>query len=435
MASVLAHITGLGLSGLLLARGLSGDAPIPPPIPAPAAQLPDDAIEIELPKVSGGSLLGDAKEAPTPEPEALARGGGEGLPRPDSGHAGRGGSDTADQAAMNLADRDDKILMSPDLMSRFDRSQVQRIKSGTERRSREDWRASREPMELTFVASGASDSTRPERRKESDRDPSAGAPLAGRAMKRGGDLGAEPLPAGFGGEAPRDPGSADVGGDRASVGAGVRDGAVGSDHRDSAKLAFARPSVQEGTPSVPANREGKPSDNKDSEQEVATRVASIFHASAAGGAPGSGPGGQSGQGATGSGGVNGGGSNAKALGTGVGPGLDNDPRDKRRTEYMRQVMSKIGARCLEQFPKWAAAEGLQGTVIVAFTIRADGSISAPAVKRPSGIPEFDENCKQSVARAAPFPALPVELGPTFSWSLPFTAQNPAVLPPRVKHAD
>jgi TonB family protein len=186
--------------------------------------------------------------------------------------------------------------------------------------------------------------------------------------------------------------------------------------------------VAEGTPAVPANAEGRPRDTLDSEQEVATALQSIVHASTAGGVPGLGPGGQSGPGPTGSGAAAGGGSTAHALGTGKGGLVDNDPRDARRTQYLRRVMSKIHPLWKDAFPKWAALEGLQGTVIVTFVITGDGTIERADVTRSSGIAEFDENCRRAVMRAAPFPALPGELGPRLRWSMPFEARNPAVRP-------
>jgi TonB family protein len=95
---------------------------------------------------------------------------------------------------------------------------------------------------------------------------------------------------------------------------------------------------------------------------------------------------------------------------------------------MRQVIAKLNPLWADAFPKWAAAEGLQGTVIVTFVIRADGTVGSASVTRPSGIPEFDENCRRAVLRGSPYPPVPPELGESFRWSMPFEARNPAVLP-------
>jgi TonB family protein len=99
-----------------------------------------------------------------------------------------------------------------------------------------------------------------------------------------------------------------------------------------------------------------------------------------------------------------------------------------RTDYLRRVLARIHPLWRDAFPKWAIAEGLGGTVIVSFVISANGSVASARVTRPSGIPEFDENCRQAVLRGAPFEPLPPELGTSFSWSMPFVAKNPAVRP-------
>ncbi|HEY4119968.1 MAG TPA: energy transducer TonB, partial [Byssovorax sp.] len=317
------------------------------------------------------------------------------------------------------------MILSREVLSRLDRSQIQRIKSARVRMSREDWRASREPMELTILASGEGAEGVNERRTPARTIPSSGVRDSGNPARVGTALGGADEPAGWG-DRPHDLGSSAPGAERASAGLGARVGAPGFDHRDTAEVPLARPMVPDGTPSVPAEQRGRPKDTLDSEQEVATAMQSLVHASAAGGAAGKGPGGQDGPGPTGSGGVAGAGSRATALGTGAGPGVDQDPRDKRRMLYLRRVMSKISP--LWTFPKWAIAEGRQGTVIVSFTIQSDGSVGGVRVQRPSGIAEFDESCRSAVVRAAPYPPLPAELGGSLHWSMPFDARNPAVAP-------
>lgn len=429
LLSILGHGVAFGITGLVLAGSLGRPAArVNAPAPRPAE---DDTVEIELPRVLDGSALAASTAAPALPALPLARGGGEGQPRPDMDHRGRGGTDTAEDPALNLADRDEALVLSPELRSRFDRSQIQRIRSARRRASLEDWRASREPMELTFLASGRSATDRPERRTPSDHDPSAGAGDQGAPRQRGGVLGSGEAGAGVG-ETRREAGGPFEGADRASPGVGVRDGKAGEDHRASAKVAFARPDVQEGTPSIPAAVQGRPSDTVDSEQEVALAMQSIVHASNAGGAAGPGHGGQNGAGPSGSGGVTGPGSTSRALGSGLGADFDSNPQDRRRTEYLRRVRSRIDAATGHAFPAWAAAEGLQGTSIVTFTILANGSVASVSVTRPSGIAELDENCRKGVLRAAPFDPLPPELGPSYRWAFHFDFRNPAVLPKSTK---
>lgn len=385
----------------------------------------EQIVEIELPVLvnDGTGLLGAAPV----EPLAAPHGGGEVMPRPDMAARGRGGTDASDLPALNLADRDDGTRLSPEVRSRIDRSQIQRVRSALARASRDDWRASREPMELTFLASGRATSRRPERRAPARVDPSAGAHEQGAPQRRGGQVGALEIPLGEG-MSPRAIGGAVEGGARSSPGLGVRDRAPGHDSRASAEVPYARPMVSEGTPSVPASTRGRPNDTEDSEQEVATAIQSLVHASTAGGVAGRGPGGEEGSGPIGSGGMTGGGSSAKVLGNGHGAGVDSNPGDRRRTQYMRQVMGKIHPLWANAFPTWAVLEGRQGTAIITFVISADGSVTRATVTRPSGVPEFDENCRQAVLRGAPYAPLPPELGPSFRWAMPFEAKNPAVRP-------
>lgn len=382
-------------------------------------------IEIELPALrDDGALLG---KAALEKPVSAPRGGAEAPARPDMERAGRGGEEDTAQPAFNLADTNDGLYLTPEPPSRVDRNQLQRVHSAEHRASRENWRASREPMELTFVASG-SFGNRPLRLKEALRDPSAGRQDWGAPERLGGPLGANAQALGVG-ENPRPEGAKVEGGPVFRNGRGLPDAAPGDVHSERGRLAFARPMVERGTPSVPAIEKGRPHDTVDSEQELSGALASIVHASSAGGIAGAGVGGErSKDTAPASGGNEGLGSRSKALGTGIGPGLDNDAADRRRNIYLRSVMAKIHPLWAKAFPKWAALQGLQGTVIISFEIRADGSVVGARVARTSRIEEFDQNCLQAVLRAAPFGPLPSEMGSSFRWSLPFEARNPAVRP-------
>jgi TonB family protein len=423
--SIVGHLVATGLGGLLVASSLGRHPAVVLSPPAPL-RPGDDMVEIELPTVVDGSLVG---HAPALDPEALPRGGGEGVPHLDTGRRGRGGEETSRAPAINLADRDDDLRLSSEVQSRLDRDQIQRLRASSRRASREDWRASREPMELTFLAEGRRDTPpdRPEHRRSADTDPSSGGGAYGAPQRLGGALGAGELPPGVG-ESPRQAGGPVEGTDRPSPGAGTRDGAAGSDHRDSARVALARPMVNQGTPSVPANLRGRPTDNVDADQEVASTVQSILHASTAGGRPGPGGGGQAGGGPSGEGGASGPGSVSHALGTGQGPGVDVDPRDRRRSEYLRGVISKVYPYTDHAMPRSAAFDGVQGVVIVTFTILSDGSVAGARVTRTSGVPELDENCRQAILRAAPYAPLPAELGTSLRWAMPLDFRNPAVRP-------
>lgn len=431
--SIVGHLVATGLGGLIVASSLAHKSPAPL-APSAASPAREPVVELELPMVVDGTVVASATPPPSQPPQALPRGGGEAKPQLDTGKNGKGGTDTAQSAAVNLADRDDGIFLTPEITSRMDRNQIQRIRATARRASREDWRASREPMELTFlVEAPRRPNDRPERRRASDSNPSSGGRQSGAPQRAGGAVGAGQVQPGVG-ENARVAGGPIEGGDRASAGMGVRDGAPGLDHRDAARVGLARPMVNQGTPSVPANVNDKPTDNVDSEQEVAAAMQSIVHASTAGGAPGAGSGGQAGPGPAGAGGKAGPGAAARALGTGQGDGLDVDPRDRRRNDYMRQVIAKLGPHTQPRklMPASAMFEGAQGVVIVTFTILADGTVAGASVTRRSGIPELDENFRRAILAAAPFPPLPPELGPTFRWSMPLDMRNPAVRPRAAK---
>lgn len=389
------------------------------------AKTVDSEIEIELPALSDdGSLMG---ATPVHQPVPALRGGGAALARPDVRDDGRGGEDTSREPAFNLADTDDGIYLTPDPPSRIDRDQLPRVHSSEHRASRENWRTSREPMELTFVASGSA-KTRPLPRKRAARDASAGRDGTGVPERVGGALGGQVSRPGEG-EAPRRQGALREGGAIARKGRGLPDAAPGEERGDGARKGWARPMVREGTPSVPAVEEGRPHDTVDSEQEGTGMRASIVHASSAGGSAGPGSGGEAGAGTVpASGGKEGVGARAAPLGTGGGAFVDNSAFDRKRTAYLRSVLAKIHPLWANAFPKWAALAGLQGTVIISFAIYADGRVGEARVTRTSRIAEFDENCRQAVLRAAPFAPLPDGLGPVFRWSLPFEARNPAVRP-------
>jgi TonB family protein len=378
---------------------------------------------MDLPGFADGTLLVDREPDAVGEPPTPA--GGDTTPRLDTKTTGRGGDATARVAATHLADKNDEMHLSPDLLSRLDRDQNARLRSSAERRSWEDRRATTNPMELTFLASG--DLERMERRTPSPFDPSRGALASPAAAVRGGDIGE-----GDRGEGEEDErrriGAGRLGSVGNAPGVGVKDGKPGDDRSIGARVAHARPDVVMGPVTVPATQKGRPNDDVDSEQEVATTLRSIVHASAAGGHIGDGHGGSGGGGDPGAGGSQGEGSHPRPLGVGDGAWVDLDSRDPRLLPYFRSIHGKIDPLWANAFPKSAMLDLKQGTVILEFTIAADGtlSVSWPPV-RPSGIDEFDRNCADALRRASPVPPIPKELGHTsLRVRAPFVASNPIV---------
>ncbi len=435
--SVAVHaVAAFGAIGVV--TWLQGDEPSP----AVATPRRDDVpFDLELPAFDDPTARTDDSHVRAPdEAPDPPRSGGPVDPRPDTGRKGGGGEATSRATAVNLADRDDRIHLERSILSRLDRDQLARLKSGRERRSWEDWRASREPTELTFLAMGVELPRDPERVPNAERDPGAGSRRSSPRSAEGGEVvgDAGRLVDVRDGEEPAEPRGLEDGARRgaeregevsASPGIGWTSKQNPAPETEAGRAAHARPMVERSDPSIPAARQDLPSDTVDAEQEVASMLQSIVHASSAGGPAGMGKGGAPVRSQwTGSGGARGSGSLSTALGTGgPGPAIAS-AADPARETYLRRVMAKVHPLWLHAFPKWAIAEGKQGMAIVSFTIEADGSVSSANVTTGSGVSEFDANVRAAVMRGAPYGPLPASLGPRLRWSMPFVAKNEAVRP-------
>jgi TonB family protein len=316
------------------------------------------------------------------------------------------------------------MSFSPDTLSRLDRDQIQRLRVARTRASWEDRRSTTHPGELTLVAIGPG-SVR-ERRPAAQWAPSRGALDSPAPSIEGGAIGA-PMSLELIEEGDR-AGASRAGGEEGRPGVGFLQGRAGTDHRRSAPVGEARPDVTQAAVAVPARDRARPRDDADAQQEVAMTVRSLVLASAAGGLPGRGEGGGGGGGPVGAGGDTGAGSVAHPLGVGDGDVFDYWTTDPRLVSYFRRIHAKIDPLWANAFPKSALFELKQGTVILDFTVQADGSVSvAWPPTRPSGVDEFDRNCAEAVRRAAPLPPIPPELGVrTLRIRAPFVASNPVV---------
>jgi len=425
-ASLVAHVAVLGGIAVIAYHSLAEREAREQA--ALAAAAPPQVVAIELPSVSEGTLLADKEEVPEGA-EPIAHGGST-VAHVDNGVAGHGGDATGARAT-NLANNAESLSLNPDLLSRLDREQQQRLRTARLRTTREDRRATTNPMELTFLATG--DGERQERRPRSASDPSRGSL-------------ASPHPSVLGGH----PGSASDEDDReqgttagasrrgqlfAAPGLGARDADPGLDHRAAARIAYGRPSVTEGPVTIPADLRARPNDTVDSDQEVASTVRNLVHASVEGSmARGSGRGGDGSDPSSdpGAGGGNTArGSVARTMGAGDGDVFDWYTTDPMLVPYFRKLKSRVDPLWANAFPKSAMLELKQGTVILEFTVAADGTakVSWPPV-RPSGIDEFDRNCADAIRRASPFDPIPQSLRDRGYTQLriraPFEARNPIV---------
>lgn len=425
--SVVGHLSiAFGFIVLVRFAGFASDV-VPPGAGEQASANEEDAlVELDVEPTAGPNDAVADRVHPVTPPDTRPR--GDSNARPDSGAKGKGGDDDVHAPALNLADRADDLSLDRSILSRIDRSQLPRIKSNSSvRRSREDWRASRDPMEVTFFSIGPGKETF-ERKEKAASDPGHGAPIATQRDSRGMELGMQIAAVDDGYLAKKRAGGSVVGGKTDSPGVGTR-ASTNPLGPESTKANVAKniPWVDRSTPSVYANESGKPADDEDSEQEVMSRIQSYTHASTAGGAKGAGKGGERGAStAPGSGGKAGAGSSSSPMGSG-GTGAP-DPADPARVGYLRAMGAKIQPLWADAFPKDAAMAGEQGTAVILVVVDANGVVVSATVARASGVPEFDENVRSAVERGAPYGPLPDILRPTLTVNLTFTAKNPVVRP-------
>lgn len=380
----------------------------------------DQPRGIELPVAH--SLTEANYEAATAKPqgepdEPMVPSGGLHEARPDLPRAGRGGTRQAATRALNLTDRASEVALTHDTTTFAAHSQIQRLRTSTRRASRDDRRATPNPMQLTFVASGPG--TLLERRPASPSDPARGSALGGLAS-RAGTLTGLPLPDGD-----ATPAAASVGGDPGSEprdALGVAHGA--GDPKFSARVITARPPVTRARAAVPANTRARPNDTIDSSHQVADVVRSLVHAGGLGGPQGPGEGGDPAPGAArGRDGLAGVGARANSSGTRPGPGVGM-AADTGFGRYTERLLAQIDWE--RAFPTWAIARGVGGLTVVALTLDRHGRVRSVSIVRPSGVDEFDANLLTAIRRDGPYGALPAALGDSLTLRIAFDAINPAV---------
>jgi TonB family protein len=415
-SSVLLHASLLTGGAWLLARSLRSAPPAPP---TPAALVVADAeIEVALPEIAAA---GPDSEQPTTLPAPLeVTTGGRHAPRPDMEAAGRGGERTSRESATNLASSIDPIALERDPETLRDRSQVSRLRTAWRRESRDDRRATPQPMELTFLATGAGHVRA--RRAYSPTDPARGVISGGVASTLGTKAGGQGAST-TGIEPDAAPGGAVAGAEQARLGQGAPDGRDAQEFHAAAQVLLARPLVPAARAAVPTETRGRPNDTLDSSQEVAARVSSLLQASSAGGELGPGVGGDRGGGAPGALGARGVGSRSSPSGAGFGKDFADDPGFSGYSRALRAQLSKLLAKA---FPDWAIERGRGGRVIFEMTLGADGKPSGVRIVRPSGVGEYDDNVLRAVRSVPSFGRLPEGFSAPAQFRVSWDAVNPAI---------
>jgi TonB family protein len=358
-------------------------------------------VTLESPASELGTTRASASSTDSAEPAPTVALGFRGPePRPDTGHPGRGGSDTSRIQALNLADTIDGITLERDILSSSSPEQLPRTRTASSRQSWDERTRDPRPSELSLVP---------------------GAPRATSGTGEAAKLGtgnqaqgtaAQPTPGAWlerplGANLPPDPGS------RRSRRVQV-----------SAVITSNRPLVASGQRAAPTAKMGPTLDTVDSTQQVSSLVQSLVHASTAGGRPGPDSGGQNGPSAPGSGGLSGPGSVAAPTGNGTGDALGQDPH---AFAYFASMRRRVEPYWRDAFPTWAIARGLGGLTTVGVVLLRDGRVAEVRVLRPSGIDEYDRNVVEAVKRASPYgPVPPGMAAKPIAVRLTFDATNPAV---------
>lgn len=389
-----------------------------------------ESFEVTLGPAPGGALAEGATNVPevvhTGPPAPALPGGAEASHNVDAARTGAGGERTGAIDVVFLLPEDAPVTQTDAPMNAAELSQTSRIETGDERVTFEDRRATPNPDDDAFVASGPGEHA--ERRPVSALDP---APGARRAPEPGTAGETRPLvDASVGATAERSVASTEgsAGAARSSPGVGILGGA-GRRSDDAARVATGRPSVDLGTASTTADERGRTRDDTDSELLAAHGLESLAETTRrAGTEAGDGAGGLADpRGAPGTSGASGErGGRALALGPGDGEFDALDTSDARYRRWMLDQRRRI--EDVLDFPRARMLSMDQGTAVLRVVVRRDGSIvGTPRVVRTSGFSDLDAAALAALTDVLPFSPWPDDLWPErerATISVPIAFSNP-----------
>lgn len=319
---------------------------------------------------------------------------------------GGGGEARAPEEGVLLAMNVDDVRLQDAPWNAVGVAQVQRIHTDASRASWDDRRATPNPHDQPFLASGTG--SHRERRRVSVLEPNEGAPRApvrsaeGREQAASVSTAATSLAVGAGPAAPPTDAHATAarGAAQASPGTGI---AGGHGARDSAAapVATGRPAVDEGPAATLATTRERPRDDTDSEQLATQLMQSWVDASprtarerAAGG------GGVGGGGPAGSGGgrVEGGEATPHAPGPGGRGALDT--RDSRYQAWLLAQRRRVYGAMV--FPRERQLQMDQGVVVYVFSVDRSGQlVGTPRLRRSSGYADIDAAALRAIRSTLP----------------------------------
>ncbi len=400
----------------------------------PAAPYDVEVVAIEHPNGTEGA---DRRGSTPHSAERAEAGGDDRLQNIDADDPGQGGDATGALVAIRLMQNDDRVLLFDSPLNNVAAAQSQRIRTARDRATLERRRATPNPDDDVFLASG--DGTHEERRPVRTSDTAVGAreaptasvegatpSVAGRGTtERGYQTGARPEPAGRNAAASAN----EAGADRASPGTGIL-GGRGSTHSEAASVAHGRPSIDQGPAATNADRQDpRVRDNRDAELLAARMFASLVESTGRRSRhEGAGRGGIREGGAPGSGGGTREGGRASAYGPGDGRYSALDTSDSRYRRWFLQSSRRV-QRALS-YPRRRALEMDQGTSIFMVHVRRDGTlVGAPRLVRTSGFDDMDQAALMAIREATPFSPIPNDIAPHLARipiRLPIEFSNPMV---------
>jgi TonB family protein len=374
----------------------------------------DDAPIEEVPGEVAGARVGEPTE-PLP-------GGARSPQNVDAEHAGGGGDATGSQDFILLVSRPDTITLQDTVMNAVGTSQFQRIDTSHERATRDRRRATPNPADTAFLASGQG--VHRERRPVAASDARPGALVAPVASVEGSEAaeraGARVASDAIGdrgavatgrGDPQGDPNPRAEGGPYASPGVGILHGS-GERASQAANVAHGRPVVDEGPAATDAELVDPAIRDRANAEQLASRLVQSLVDSSQRTARerGQGAGGIGGPGAPGSGTASAEGGRAAAYGPGSGEYSALDTSDSRYLRWYRSVRRSVYDHLT--FPRERMLAMDQGWSVHRVRVHRNGRIAGPVqLQHSSGFADLDEAARRAIEEAAPFPPLPEGLSP------------------------
>lgn len=401
-----------------------------------SAQLPYD-VEMSPVEAPNGTEGADERGATAHSAARAEAGGDRSVQNIDGDDPGQRGDATGALVGIRLLQRDDRVLLFDSPLNNLAAGQSQRIRTARDRATLERRRATPNPGDDVFLASG--DGAHRERRPLRTHDPAPGARSAPTASVTGAMPSiAQRGPAEIGhraGVRPEETGreaapSADRPGTaEASPGTGILAGR-GTARSEGAHVAFGRPSIDRGPAATNADeRDGRVRDDQDAELLAAAMMHSWVESTARTSRhQGAGRGGIGEGGAPGVGGGAREGGRASAYGPGNGRFAALDTSDERYRMWFLQSSRRVQNAL--SFPQERALEMDQGTSIYMVEVNRNGTlVGRPHLVRTSGFDDMDRAALDAIRQATPFSPIPSDLAPHLAHipiRLPIQFANPMV---------